>query len=49
MLFLKFLQNSQENICTGVSFYKAAGLQACNFIKNRDSNSGVLLWILQNS
>ena len=34
-VFLKFLQNSQENICSGFSFYKVAGLQVCNFIKKR--------------
>ena len=34
-LFLKISQYSQENTCVSVSFYKVAGLQACNFIKKR--------------
>ena len=32
-MFSKSLQISQENTCAGVSFYKVAGLRACNFIK----------------
>ena len=36
-VFLKILQNSQEN--TG---------EASNFIKKRDSGTGFSLWILQN-
>ena len=42
-LFLKTSQFSQENTCVGVS----AGFQTCKFIE-RDSNTGVFLWILQN-
>ena len=34
-MFLKISQFSQENTCIGVSFYKVAGLQTCNFIKKR--------------
>ena len=44
-VFLNISQNSQENICAGVFFNKIASLspQACNFIKNRDSGTGVFL------
>ena len=34
-ILLESLQNSEENICVGVSFNKFIGLQACNFTKKR--------------
>ena len=34
-LFSKISQVSQDNICVRASFYKVAGLKACNFIKKR--------------
>ena len=34
-MFLKISQISQENTCVGSLFNKAAGPQACNFIKKR--------------
>ena len=36
-----------ENICVGVSFYKATGLKAATLLK-RDFNTIVFLWNLQN-
>ena len=40
-MFLKMSQNSQENTwCRNLSFNKVAG-GACNFIKKRDSDTGV--------
>ena len=36
-----------ENICVGVSFYKATGLKAAILLK-RDFNTTVFLWNLQN-
>ena len=35
LVFLKTLQYSLESTCVGVSFNKVAGLNACNFLKNR--------------
>ena len=32
-VFLKTSQNSQENTCTRVFFFKSSSTQACNFIK----------------
>ena len=32
-VFLKFLQNSRENTCAGVSFLKSYRPEACNFFK----------------
>ena len=49
-MFLKISQNSLENGCARVFFLvnlQAWGLQLC-FIKKKDSDTGVLLWILQN-
>ena len=34
-MFLKISQYSQEKTCVVVSFYKVAGIQACNVIKKR--------------
>ena len=34
-MFLKFLQNSQENTCEGSFFNKVTDLKVCNFIKKR--------------
>ena len=43
-MFLKILQNSQENTCVGVSFLnKVAGLRS-----DTASDTVVFLWILQN-
>ena len=48
-VFLEILQNSQENICVRVSFLmKIQAYEACNFIKERDTVTGVFLWIFQN-
>ena len=42
-VFLEILQCSQENTCARVYFLnKVAGI-ACNFIKKRDSSTGVFL------
>ena len=50
-VFLKVLQNSQENACVVVSFYysckdQAAGLKPATLLKNR---LGVFLWVFQNA
>ena len=43
-VFLKIVQNSQENICARVSFFnKVAGLRP----EKRDFDTGVFLWVLQ--
>ena len=34
-VFLKILQNSQENTCTGISYNKVAGLQVATLLKKR--------------
>ena len=47
-VFLEIPQNSQENTCTRVSFFNKVAGGACNFIKKRDSGTGVFLWILRN-
>ena len=45
--FLKILQWSQESTCVGVYFLmKMLALSPVTFLK-RDSNTGVLLWLLQ--
>ena len=45
-VFLKFSQNSQENISVRVSFL--IKLEVCN-INKKDFNTGVFLWILRTS
>ena len=45
-VLLKISENSQENTCVGVSFLiklKVSGLQ---LYRKRDSDTGILLWIL---
>ena len=44
-MFLKILQNLQENTCTKSFFNKASGLQ---IYWKRDSDRGAFQWILQN-
>ena len=41
-VFLEISQNSQENTCASVSLIKLEAL-ACNFIKKKDSGTGVFL------
>ena len=47
-LFLKILQYSQENIWVGVSFLMKMQAFSPLALLKRDSNTGVLLWILRN-
>ena len=47
-VFLIILQNSQENTCAWVSFLIKLQASPCNFIKKRDSGTGVFLWIFWN-
>ena len=44
-VFLKFLQNSQENTCARVSLWQSCGPAA---LWKRDSGAGVFLWIFRN-
>ena len=47
--FLKISQKFTENTCARVSFLiKLKEPEACNFIKKRNSGTGVFLWILRN-
>ena len=47
-LFLGIPQISQENTCARVSFLIKLQPSVLNFIKKRDSGTGVFLWILWN-
>ena len=58
-VFLEVSQNSQENTCARVSFFNKAAAwkhlcqslffdKVANFIKKRDSGTGVFMWILWN-
>ena len=47
-MFLKILQNPQENTSASVFILIKLQAEACNFTKKRDSGWGVFLWILQN-
>ena len=49
-MFPEMSQSSQENACVGVSFFflnKVAGL-SMELYQERDSGTGVFLWILRN-
>ena len=46
-VFLIISQNSQENIFARISFLAKLRAEACNFIKKRDSDTAVFLWILR--
>ena len=46
--FLEILQNSQGNTCARVPFLIKQHVEVCNFIKKRDSGTGVFLRILPN-
>ena len=46
-VFLKILQNSQENTCAGNTLWCKGRPNICNCIKN-DSSAGVFLWITRN-
>ena len=47
-VFLKILQNSQENTCARVSFLTKLQASCLQLYQKRDSGTGVLLWILWN-
>ena len=42
-VFLEILQNSQEKTCARVSFLLKLEPETCNFIKKRESRTGVFL------
>ena len=45
-MFLKFLQNSQENTCARVSFLKKLQVLGLQLYQKRDYGTSVFLWIL---
>ena len=47
LALLKISQNPLENNCARASFLRKMQDQAFNFLKKRDSGTGVFLWILK--
>ena len=46
-VFLKTSKKSQENTCARVFFLMKWQISACQFVKKRDSDANVFLWILR--